>query len=354
MLYVLSERCSVNHVAWSTSYEFEEIIRHTCGAEVLSPRGFGVHPKLDIALGKVLAGRYHALRVEDVPRDSTLLVVAMGPRALRMLDTVENWRARFAKVAAYVVDLYPEALARLPQRIVRQLDYLFISYDQMFERVSQTAKVPVAVVHQAVDVLRQGAANGLRPIDVNGYGRQPRELVRALSERYNRPGSARIFLHSTQQFPRVTDWAQERQLFWQLLRRSRISLAFCFAVTHPERSHGVSPLTARWFEGMAAGCAMAGRRPASPEANRELDWEDAVIELPSDCGACADSLEALLRDEDRCNAISRRNYHHALRKHDWRHRLAEMLGYLKEPVPSRLAEELAELQGVAQGTASPP
>jgi hypothetical protein len=343
MLYVLSERASVDHVSWSTSFELEDVLCRTCDAVLVAPRAVRVHRRLEPLVAPVLGPRYRRVDLGEVAPDSTLLVVAMGPTALRMLDSIPDWRRRFARVAAYVVDLYPAAVHRLLPRFVGDLDYLFVSYDQIAEAASRRSGTAVAVVRQAVDVFQQGAGGGDRPLDLTAYGRQPEALTRLLSERYNRPRSPRIFTHSTWRHPEIREWRQDRALFWQLLRRTRVSLGFCASLTHPDRVGGVGPVTARWYEGIAAGCVLAGRRPAGPEAREELDWEDSVVELPMEPTAFLTAVEELLSDRARCEAASWRNYLHALRRHDWRYRVRQMLTHLGLAIPSKLIDEIEEL-----------
>ena len=343
MLYVLSERASCNHVAWGTSYELEEILVRTCDAKVLAPKAWSIHPKLDIGLGKLIPHRYHSLPIQDAG-GGTLIAICMGPPSLRMFDALKDWRRRFDRVAAYVIDLYPGAERRLPLSICKQLDALFISYEQMLPAVGSLVSCPVHLVLQAADVFGQGAGGGARPFDLSAYGRQPGELVSRLANRVNRQGSGTIFLHSTSSFPYVSDWRLDRALFWQMLRRTRISICFPFSRTHPSAYRGIDPLTARWFEGIAGGCVLAGRRPTSPEASRALHWEDSVVALPDNEEEAIEAVLALARDVERCESISRRNFQAAAASHDWRHRIAEMFSCLGMASPPRLQEELASLR----------
>src|ERR1017187_4485494 len=124
MLYVLSERASCNHLAWSTNYELEEILVNSCGGKLLAPKAWSIHPKLDIGLRKLIPQRYYRLPTPE-GKGGTLLAICMGPPALRMFDALGDWRRRFDRVAAYVVDLYPGAVDRLPRSICDKLDALF-------------------------------------------------------------------------------------------------------------------------------------------------------------------------------------------------------------------------------------
>ena len=345
MLYLLSERESCTHVSWGTSYELEDILVNSCGASILAPRAWSIHPKLDIGLRKLIPNRYHRLSMPE-GMGGTLIAVCMGPPALRMLDAIPDWRSRFDHVAAYVVDLYPGAVKRLPQSICDKLDALFISYEQMLPIVRGYVSCPVHLILQAADVLGQGLAGGPRPFEFSAYGRQPGKLVARLAERTNRRSSSAILLHSTFAYPYVSDWRSDRALFWQMLRRTRVSICYPFSLTHDHIYRGVDPLTARWFEGMAAGCVLAGQRPISPEAERLIALEDAMVELPSDEDEAIERLLHLARDWERCEAISRRNFQTAATQHDWRFRIVELLRHLEHPIPSMLEREVEQLKAM--------
>jgi len=347
-LYVVSERNSNQHVAWGTSYEFEDIIARTCDARILSPKGWSLHPKLDISLGKLIAGRYRRVGGLEFAREpNVLLLIGMGPPALRMLDKLGPWRRKCSLVAAYIIDLYPGALNRFDPRIVNKLDHLFISYEQMLEPVRARFKTPVTFIPQACDALGHGACGGNRPIDVVGYGRQIEGVHESLQKTFNSPGTGKVYFHSTFKHTRVKNWREDRMLFWKIMRRAKISLAYCFVETNRDTALGVSPLTARWFEAITAGCAIVGRRPRSPDADRLLDWRDAVIDLPEETRQCVPFLEALIGDTERMAGISRRNYLEALRRHDWRHRLRDMFDALGLPLPAGAIRDLAALKAKA-------
>lgn len=348
--FVVSQRNSFKHSAWGSSYELEDIVADTVGAQVLAPQRYSLHRRVDSALGFLYEGRYR--RLSDMPfesGDNQLLLITMGPGGLRMLNSLGPWRERCSSVAAYIIDLYPESLKRIDRRLVEKLDHLFISYEQMMEPVSSMLKVPVTFIPQACDVLGQGSSGGDRPIDLIGYGRQRQDVHCEMQKAFSHQDSQRLYFHSTFTHKEVDDWREDRQLFWQLLRRTKMSVNFPYHTTHPHLSQGVSPLTARWFEAITAGVALVGGRPSSPETERLFGWEDSIIDLPSDARDCPRFIEELAGDADRLQAISQRNYLNALQLHDWRYRIREMLGAMKVPSPERLNDEISQLEKTANG-----
>jgi hypothetical protein len=139
-----------------------------------------------------------------------------------------------------------------------------------------------------------------------------------------------------------TDHA-DASLLYQLLRKSKASL--CFDTLYPGmRYFPHSFVTLRWFDAFATGCAAVGKRPITPEADRLMPWPDASLDLPEDPERAADLLEDLFEDRARLTRIRLRNHYEALARHDWRLRIRDLLRQLGLPLPSRLTQELEQLE----------
>jgi hypothetical protein len=343
-IYIISERNTNNHVAWGTSYEFEEIIVRTCSSQLIAPERFRFRNRLDLLLQPLTTHFYcKPKKFQFANEPNVLLLIGMGPGTLKMLDTLRQWRQKCDIVAAYIIDLYPISLNRLDRKIVNQLDHLFISYEQMLKPVKRKFKTPVTFIPQACDVLTHGTYGGDRPFDIIGYGRQIPKIHEQLKKEFNAPQSQTLYFHSTFKYPDVKDWKEDRLLFWQMMRRTKLSLAYCFKKTSPELAFGVSPLTARWFEGLAAGCVMVGYSPTGAEVKYLLDWPDAIIELPNNPQDSFSFIKELLKQEEYLKVVSRRNYMESLARHDWRYRLKDMLSTLGISIPNGLDDELKNL-----------
>jgi hypothetical protein len=121
-------------------------------------------------------------------------------------------------------------------------------------------------------------------------------------------------------------------MFWSILERSVFS--FAFSGFDEERKH-VSrfpfPFVGqRWFEAMAAGCVVVGKRPAGEEADALLDWPDSTLELDSDPDVAVEQLLGWLGDPDRLASIGLRNAAEVRGKHDWTARLDDMEPKVRE------------------------
>ena len=186
-----------------------------------------------------------------------------------------------------------------------------------------------------VDTTLSDGSRADRPLTVLAYGRQPAPLMDLLSRAFNARGSPALHLpyrpHQPIQDPGLPGASQDvlgavraiRLLAGvrRLRRRSRGGrrLRFPFSLVGQ-----------RWFEALAAGCVVAGRRPTGEEAAELLDWPDATLELPSQPEAAVAQLLEWLRDPDRLRAIALRNAAAARAKHDWRHRLETIEPRIRE------------------------
>ncbi len=364
-LYLLSCRSTASSVSWDPVYELENLIASTCNAMILAPgyrpavqrarsTGGRVNRWVEKAFGKTI-GRYEPvpLMLPATTQPKVLLVTAICGADLNLLSAIKGWRQQFDCVAAYVFDAW--GLPIYPS-FTRQLDHLFVPMPELITSLHQGLHIPVSFLPFGVDALRQGSGASDRPIDVISYGRIPQPFHKAFAAAFNQPQSAQLYYRAT---PRRRDYApilpyeqreddRDRQLFFQLLRRTKLALAF--DTLYPGmREFPHSFVTLRWFEGAAAGCAIIGKRPTTPVADQLFNWEDATIEIPDDPLAAIAFVQELLADFSRLATIRQRNYWHTLAQHDWRWRIQQIFQTLNLPIPHPLADELRAVEAkVAQ------
>jgi Glycosyl transferases group 1 len=104
----------------------------------------------------------------------------------------------------------------------------------------------------------------------------------------------------------------------RLCARARYFVAVAPDIEDPLRTGGTSPLTARFFEGLGAGCRLLGVRPRSGEFELLLP-EEALV----DCAPDGSDLTAVLERADSdpefaAKASAACKYMH--REHTWEHR----------------------------------
>lgn len=342
-IHVLSERASCSHLSWANNFEFEDIIAATFNATILAPRQRWAHTRWEPVTGKLRKGRYR--KVDGLADEGAdlLIVVAMGPPALRMLNAIPRWRKRYGQVVAYIPDIYPPSEKMLDLGIVRELDALFIGYSEMVDRVAALAPTPVYHLQQAADVLGALPLRAEKPIGVTAFGRQPAGLTAAIAQRFTEPNSPYLAWWSPGTYPYSRTPELDRAGFLNMLRASQLTLCYRFEDTNPQQYRGVSPFTARWFEAAAAGAAVAGSAPSCPEADSPESIQ--TILLSTDPLEAVSEIQALL-DSGVPQEIAQLNLSLAAKHHDWRHRLVEILAVLGFGPPPILVSKLRQLENL--------
>lgn len=348
--HFLSERLLVRertHIAYGINYEFEDALVSFTDGSLICPENGRVFsrirevPVLGEGLGwgvEKASFRFMRARLSPAgPRPSILFVTVMNSKGLRLLDSLRDWRKKFDLVVAFALDSF----GPFPPRIARQLDHIFVIIPELVEPLSKSLKVPVSFMPLSCDVLSFGSERIERSIDILEYGRQQKRYAVELDRRYL--GAADRLFITNFVHPRAVDWRGQRKQFWQILSQSRISLGFPPDEGDP-RFRGLQVISARWYEGMAAGCAMVGREPATPAFRRVFDWPDAAIQLPDDPAKSVDAVEELLNDRQRLTAIHCRNFINMLGKHDVRIRFMDICKALNVVPPKAAFTELSRIQ----------
>ena len=351
--FILSERGLPgpgSHVAWPFNYEFEDLLCRLTAARILAPeflaplksirRAPVIGRPLSRFLGKV-ADRYTSVELPARgPGKRILFVTTIAPYGLKAVEAISDWRKEFDLVLGYVVDAFPLP-AGYPEAIVKQYDHLFVSVPERVEILQKGLGIPVTPLPLACDVVRFGSGSAARSIDVLAYGRQRQSYIKIIDEHFLAERNRRLYL-SGFSHSRESVWMQTRLQFWQVARSTRISLAFA-PDSSELRFEGLPAVTGRWFEGLTAGCLMVGKPPDSPFFRQWFDWTDACVDLPDDPSQAPDFIESLLDDPHRLHAAHARNYRTMLQRHDWRHRIAQIMQATGLNPPETLVRELAVL-----------
>lgn len=315
-------------------------------------------------LGSMLSAPVLSVMAErespDGPGFDRLIYVAMNYWQLsRMIERTVAVRRRSGPCQAYVFDSFHRYLQRWVGRFpsplrntarllrhelrnLKMLSRIFVPTPLLIEEQRAFLGVAHDYLPIGVDAVRFGSERQDRVIDVNAYGRQPRGVTELLSDTLNRRDGPYRFNH-TDHLASITvrDPERHRMLFWRTLADSRIALAYAPEATGDGERFDCPFVGQRWYESIAAGCAVMGRKPGAPEVDGLFDWPDALIELPADPEAARIEIMELVNDRPRLAAISRRNHRAALTRHDWRHRIDAMAGTLGIVQDDRFREELS-------------
>ncbi len=205
---------------------------------------------------------------------------------LYSLATIPNWRERSRKAACFITEVWSDMLPEYLLELLTGFDHIFLGCSHSVQDVARMTGRPCTYLPIAVDVPRFAPASldEPRPIDVCYIGRRSQVTHRALLEEAERQQLSttttpwlRAAPTSRSRTFRVDSPNEHRHLLATLLKHSRYFIANRSYVDKPEFTAGREEISARFYEGAAAGTVMLGEAPRSDEFKRQFDWPDAVI-----------------------------------------------------------------------------
>lgn len=347
---VISSRAEKFLLSDACAYDAEDVAIAALGADLMTAR-------TDTA---TLARRYDLVLIFGVSFDRVREIKT------QLLSTVRDRIS--GPVVAYIFGAYG-ALVRDTKHPLRQLigprktafsdfDRLYLGIGDEVAEIATCLNVETRYLPMAANVLGAAAQAYAgapdRPIAVNAFGRQKADILNALSDRLNRPDSrGLVYYTNLLRIGEAVDLFRYRAMFWQVLRQSRVSTAFDHFFTDPQTAR-LSYVGPRWFEALAAGTVVAGVAPQTADRAALLDWEDATIDLSADPAAATDQMLALLADDARLKAASARNLAQMSLRHDWSHRLSDILATEGIAEPASLERYQRRLQDNAARVAQQP
>jgi hypothetical protein len=267
----------------------------------------------------------------------TCLIVAPLPADLQALFRIENWRRRFGRVDAWIIDSFlTEQIPRAVRRS-RAFDRIYLTREEDVQQWARATGTPTAWLPWGTDALRLGSGRADREWDVVRFGRQPPEwdddeaTALACRERGLR-------FHGRPQPPAGADPAYNYGFVMEFSALCKYSLAFSNTVdsstyTHPTRAY----ITGRWVDALGAGSMVAGVPPKTTEVERLL-WPEALLDLGS-----IRREEGLRVLEEAVRAWrpeqAAEQYRRSLERLDWRWRFSVIAEDLGES-PLALKDEL--------------
>jgi hypothetical protein len=372
---VLSMRRLHRLVAFCAPYEFEDVAAVTTDADRVEPVD---EASLDFArrlyrLGRAATSSRALSEALPPPRGAIELdrdydlffPVFNHAFELFALRCVRNWRRRCRRAACFVSEVHIEELpGHYLLEMLADFDHVFLGVQHPVEAVARMVGRPCSYLPLGVDVERFAPCPARPPrlIDVCNIGRRSPVTHAALLRRAGALDA--LYYYDTvkasgddgrQVTFSVEDPREHRMLLASLLQRSRYYVANRGRINQPEQTAYREEISARFYEGTAAGTVLVGEAPQTEEFQRQFGWEDAVIPLPFDSPDVDEILCRLDADPDRVERIRRANVSHAARQHDWVYRLSEVFetAGLESTLEMRARKErLARLADFAAGSRS--
>jgi len=336
---LLSQRRIADLVAYCLAYEFEDIFAAVTGAQRVDATDL---PAMEFSrraykLVRLVSKSPRLARVlAPYPRSKVVLErdfelffpIFSHTYELYSLATIPNWRQRCRKAACFIneANLLPEYLLEL----LSAFDHVFLGTHHSVQEVARITGRPCTYLPLAVDVLRftPSSLDQPRPIYVCNIGRRSQITHQALLEMAERQHifyyydtvAASGFDRKQRTF-RVDSPHEHRGMLATILKHSCYYIANRSYVNQPHFTAGRDEISARFYEGAAAGTVMVGEAPRTEEFKRQFNWPDAVIHVPFDSPDIGNILADLNSDSERLQAIRRNNPREAALRHDWLHRI---------------------------------
>jgi hypothetical protein len=338
---LLSERRIADLVAYCLAYEFEDVIASLTNAQridVTDLQGLEFSRRAYKLARAASGSRSLARRLAPFPRSKVVLdrdfdlffPVFSHTHELYSLETIPNWRERSRRAACFIVEMWADKLEGYLVELLSSFDHIFIGFQHCVDDVARTTGRPCTYLPYAVDVLRfaPSSADKPRPIDVCNIGRRSAVTHRALMEDaekrqgfYYYDTVAASGSNLQDRTFRVGDAEEHRRMLATILKNSSYYIANRSYVNNPEFKSSQDEVSARFYEGAAAGTILVGEAPRTDEFKRQFDWDDAMFHLPFDSPDVGRILADLGRDKERMQTARRRNVREAASRHDWLNRL---------------------------------
>ena len=275
---------------------------------------------------------------------------------LYSLATIANWRQRCHKAACYIQEVWLDKLPEYLLELLSAFDHVFIGHCHPVEEVARITGRPCSYLPLAVDVLRFAPAScdQPRPIEVCNIGRRSTVTHQALLDDSERRQS--FYYYDTvaasgadrkDRTFHVDIPYEHRRMLATLLKHSRYFIANRAYVNRPELTAGRDEISARFYEGAAAGAVMIGEAPRTEEFKQQFDWPDAVIQVPFDSPDIGRIITDLNGDPERLRAVRGNNVREAALRHDWLHRIQMVFDILGIPPTEKMQARAKRLERIA-------
>jgi hypothetical protein len=369
---LLSQRRIADLVAYCVAYEFEDTFAAVTGAQRIDATDL---PALEFSrraykLARLASGSAKlARRLAPYLRSKVVLErdfelffpVFSHTFELYSLATIPNWRQRCRKAACFITEVWSDLLPEYLLELLSAFDHVFLGSRHSVQDVARITGRPCTYLSLAVDVPRftPASLDQPRPIHVCNIGRRSPVTHQALLEEAERQRS--FYYYDTvaasgadlkQRTFRVDSPHEHRGMLATILKHSCYYIANRGYINKPEFTAGRDEISARFYEGAAAGTVMIGEAPLTEDFKRQFDWPDAVIHVPFDSPDIGRILAELDGDPERLRAARRNNAREAALRHDWLHRIQVVFDCLGLTPTEKMRARAQRLDQIACASAA--
>ena len=292
------------------------------------------------------AGRRWAAEIGgalDPDGPNLLLVWAADAGLVFWSRALEPIWGRFSHRVLHVVDtMQPD---HVPARDLARFDQVTCFCRDLAEAYAPRLARPPLFVPEHVDTLAFHCLRASRPLDLLLVGRRDHRHHRPLYTLFNAAERDRVFVDLVTRGQ--TPMTREEEIRLLMAAHAKAAGVFCYEAGAVPRFQGRSPLLSRWIHAWISGCTVFGTRPRGGGTAELMDWPEATIELPPEPREAVEAVESALSDEAGMARRRHRNVLEAVRRHDTRYRLAQILRHLDLPLPPPLETGLDRLEALA-------
>ena len=345
--------------------EAEDVLRDTLSAGlyrvvVASPRY--TRPPFDRPLVRRVLGSSrlaHPYRIEHHQRygepADVLLVLARDLRDASTLVGLPEWWELGHTVVLHLSVVTERELRRFPELVAqlrRRVNALFCGSEMPpLGHLHSERLRTVGVVPPLLDVLAFGPkAAAERTIDVFSPGHRPPGQDRLLRHWANAHDGN--YQQDIGQLGAITSLVQHRRIFTTMATRSRVFLTNYDRFGHRRHAGTHREVGPRFYEAMAAGCALAGDLPVSSRQFGEYVADARPLQFPADATRLPSEVAAALDDPTESQRLGRAARVAALRRNDVAHRWREMAELAGIPMSPGIEARITQLAALADTVAA--
>ena len=278
-----------------------------------------------------------------------------GPNLLMVWGSGIHW----AHALAPVWDLFSHRILHVldtqePEHVkldlLTRFDLVTCFCNDLAESYAARADRPTLFFPAHVDTLDFHSSKPYRPLDMLIVGRREDRYHLPLFSYFNAPDQERVFIDFVSRGQSPMTREQEFRLLMSAYGKA--AAAFCYEPSGVPRFRGRSPLLERWVHAWTSGCTVFGTSPRGGGTTELQDWPESTIELPSEPQEAVELVNLVLSDEEGMSRRRKRNVLEAVRRHDTRLRIEQLLLTLGLPKPEKLQSGLERVSALENELAS--
>jgi hypothetical protein len=356
-ILILSLRNIKLHVSRCFLYEFEDAIGNFDRVDMLTPRlsadlfkitnHLATHAVKWLNFNRVINPLLQNIVLSK--KYDLIFVFCQYPSDLLALNALKGWRQNCQKAVCLIDEIWLEELDKWKNhlKILNDFDAVFLLKFSCFNQFAELCKTPCYWMPIAVDTLKffPYSPQPERSVDVYNIGRRSSVTHQGLLDMAEKQNF--FYIYDTLKSLYMLNYPEHRQMYINLLKRSRYFIANKPKIDKAYDTNGKDDLSARMFEGAAAGIVMLGVPPEGEAFSTTFNWQDAIIPMPYDVPNIAEFIAELDAQPERLEKIRRDNIVNSLLQNDWVYRWEKILQSVGMDSTPEMATRKAYLQELA-------